>query len=249
MTKIALITGANKGIGFEIARGLATTGATVLLGARDAARGEQAAQELREAGLDTRHVPLDVTDEASAAAAAKQIEEEYGLLDILVNNAGVARPDGDPASMDPQAWLPSTQSVMAMRAVFDVNVFGVITVTNAMLPLLRRAGAARIVNVSSEIGSLALTTDQSSPYWSMIGLSYPVSKTALNMVTVEYAKELWETPIKVNAVCPGYTATDLNGHTGFKTPAEGARVAVRLALIGTDGPTAGFFNEAGALPW
>jgi NAD(P)-dependent dehydrogenase (short-subunit alcohol dehydrogenase family) len=136
-----------------------------------------------------------------------------------------------------------------MRSVFAVNVFGIVTVTNAMLPLLRRAEAARIVNVTSEVGSIALTLDQSSPYWGMISLAYPVSKTAANMVTVEYAKELWDTPIKVNAVCPGFTATDLNGHRGFKTPAEGARVAVRMAQVGADGPTGGFFNEAGPLPW
>jgi len=249
MTKIALITGANKGIGFEIARGLGSSVATVLIGARDAPRGSAAAQRLRADGVDAVHIPLDVTDEASVAAAAKQIEQEYGHLDILVNNAGIARADGDERALDPAAWAPSGQSVASIRAIFDVNVFGLITVTNAMLPLLRRAEAARIVNVTSEVGSLALTLDQTSPYWSLISLGYPVSKTAANMVTVEYAKELWETPIKVNAVCPGYTATDLNGHSGFKTPEEGAKAAIRLALIGPDGPTGGFFNEAGALPW
>jgi NAD(P)-dependent dehydrogenase (short-subunit alcohol dehydrogenase family) len=136
-----------------------------------------------------------------------------------------------------------------MRAVFDVNVFGIVTVTNAMLPLLRRADAARIVNVTSEVGSFALTLDRSSPYWGMISLAYPVSKTAANMVTVEYAKELWDTPIKVNAVCPGYTATDLNNFSGFKSPTEAARIAVHMAQIEADGPTGGFFNEAGPLPW
>jgi NAD(P)-dependent dehydrogenase (short-subunit alcohol dehydrogenase family) len=249
MTKIALITGANKGIGFEIARGLGSTGATTLIGARDAARGAAAAEQLRGDGVDAHHIPLDVTDDGSVAAAAKQIEQEYGHLDILVNNAGIARADGDERALDPSTWVPSGQSLAAIRAVFDVNVFGIIAVTNAMLPLLRLAEAARIVNVTSEVGSLALTLDQASPYWSLISLGYPVSKTAANMVTVEYAKELWDTPIKVNAVCPGYTATDLNGHSGFKTPEEGAKAAIRLALIGPDGPTAGFFNEAGALPW
>jgi len=249
MTSIALITGANKGIGFEIARGLGAAGFTVLLGARDSARGSAAAASLVSAGLDVRFVQLDVTDPASVAAAAKHIEHEYAHLDVLVNNAGIARADGDSLSLDPAAWAPSGQSVDSIRAVFEVNVFGLVTVTNAMLPLIRRSAAGRIVNVASEVGSFVQTLDQSSPYWSMISLGYPVSKTTVNMITVQYAKELWDTPIKVNSVCPGYTATDLNGKSGFKTPEEGARVAVRLAQIGEDGPTAQFFNEAGPLPW
>jgi NAD(P)-dependent dehydrogenase (short-subunit alcohol dehydrogenase family) len=248
MTKIALITGANKGIGLEIARGLARDGIGVLVGARDDSRGEEAAKVLREEGLNARFLRVDVTDAAVVAEAAATIEQEYGRLDILVNNAGVSRPDGVPVTT-PSSWLPSSADVDAMRSVFDVNVFGIVTVTNAMLPLLRRAEAARIVNVTSEIGSIALTLDQSSPYWGMISLAYPVSKTAANMVTVEYAKELWDTPIKVNAVCPGFTATDLNGFRGLKTPAEGARVAVAMAQIDADGPTGGFFNEAGPLRW
>jgi NAD(P)-dependent dehydrogenase (short-subunit alcohol dehydrogenase family) len=249
MTKIALITGANKGIGHEIARGLAGDGITVLMGARDDSRGAAAAKRLRDVGLDVHFVRLDVTDPAVVGEAARAIEAEYGRLDILVNNAGISRPDGVEAVMGPQSWLPSGASADTVRAVFEVNVFGVVTVTNAMLPLLRRADAARIVNVTSEVGSFALTLDQSSPYWKLISIAYPVSKTAANMVTVQYAKELWDTPIKVNAVCPGYTATDLNNHSGFKTPAEGARIAVRLAQIGADGPTGGFFNEAGPLRW
>ena len=249
MTKVALITGANKGIGLEIARGLARDGITVLVGARDDSRGESAAKLLRDEGLDTHFVRVDVTDPAVVAEAARTIESAYGRLDILVNNAGISRPDGEQPNMDRATWLPSKADVDAMRAVFAVNVFGIVVVTNAMLPLLRRAGAARIVNVTSEVGSFALTLDQSSPYWGMISLAYPVSKTAANMVTVEYAKELWDTSIKVNAVCPGYTATDLNNHSGFKTAAEGARVAVRLAQIDADGPTGGFFNETGPLRW
>jgi NAD(P)-dependent dehydrogenase (short-subunit alcohol dehydrogenase family) len=249
MTSIALITGANKGIGFEIARGLGTAGHTVLLGARDADRGTAAAASLADAGLDAHFVQLDVTDPSSVAAAAKHIEQEYARLDVLVNNAGIARADGDEVAMNPAVWVPSGQSVDSIRAVFEVNVFGLVAVTNAMLPLLRRSAAGRIVNVASEVGSFGLTLDQSSPYWSLISIGYPVSKTAVNMITVQYAKELWDTPIKVNSVCPGYTATDLNGNSGFKTPEEGARVAVRLAQIGADGPTAQFFNEAGPLPW
>ncbi|NUT32374.1 MAG: SDR family oxidoreductase [Hamadaea sp.] len=247
--KIALITGANKGIGFEIARGIGEAGATVLLGARSVDRGTAAAQALSDSGIRAHAIQLDVTDPRSVAAAAKQIETEHGRLDILVNNAGIARADADEQALDPAAWAPSGQTLDSIRAVFDVNVFGVIAVTNALLPLLRRSDAGRIVNVSSEVGSLALTLDRSSPYWSLISLGYPASKTAVNMVTAQYAKELWDTPITVNAVCPGYTATDLNGHSGFKTPAEGARIAVRLATTGEGGPTGGFFNEAGPLPW
>ncbi|NUR69337.1 MAG: SDR family oxidoreductase [Hamadaea sp.] len=249
MTSIALITGANKGIGYEIARGLGAAGYTVLVGARDGARGASAVDSLTSAGFDAHLVQLDVTDPASVAAAAKHIEHAYAHLDVLVNNAGIARPDGDDRALDPAAWAPSGQSLDSIRAVFEVNVFGLISVTNAMLPLIRRAPAGRIVNVASEVGSFALTLDQSSPYWSLVSLGYPVSKTAVNMITAQYAKELWDTPIKVNSVCPGYTATDLNGMSGFKTPEEGARVAVRLAQIGADGPTAQFFNEAGPLPW
>ena len=254
MTKVALITGANKGIGHEIARGLASDGITVLMGARDTERGSSAAKQLAASGLDASFIHLDVTDAAVVAEAARTIEAAYGRLDILVNNAGISRPDGAASAfvngvMDPSSWLPSGANVDAMRAVFDVNVFGIVTVTNTMLAVLRRADAARIVNVTSEVGSIALTLDQSSPYWEMISLAYPVSKTAANMVTVEYAKELWDTPIKVNAVCPGYTATDLNNHSGFKTPAEAARRAERMAQLDADGPTGGFFNEGGPLPW
>ncbi|NUP21346.1 MAG: SDR family oxidoreductase [Streptomyces sp.] len=249
MTSIALITGGNKGIGYEIARGLGTAGYTVLVGARDTARGTAAASALSTEGLDAHFVQLDVTDATSVSAAAKHIEHEYARLDVLVNNAGIARADGDERAADPAAWTPSGQSADSIRAVFEVNVFGLVTVTNAMLPLIRRSAAGRIVNVASEVGSFGLTLDQSSPYWSLVSLGYPVSKTAVNMITVQYAKELWDTPIKVNSVCPGYTATDLNGKSGFKTPEEGARVAVRLAQIGADGPTAQFFNEAGQLPW
>ncbi|MCP2326062.1 NAD(P)-dependent dehydrogenase (short-subunit alcohol dehydrogenase family) [Hamadaea flava] len=249
MTSIALITGANKGIGYEIARGLGTAGYTVLLGARDTERGTAAAAALAADGLDVRYVQLDVTDPATVAAAAKHIDNEYAHLDVLVNNAGIARADGDERAMDPAAWAPSGQSVDSIRAVFEVNVFGLVTVTNAMLPLIRKAETGRIVNVASEVGSFGLSLDQSSPYWSLVSIGYPVSKTAVNMITVQYAKELWDTPIKVNSVCPGYTATDLNGKAGFKTPEDGARVAVRLAQIGADGPTAQFFNEDGPLPW
>jgi NADP-dependent 3-hydroxy acid dehydrogenase YdfG len=186
MTTIALITGANKGIGFETARLLGDRGMTVLAGARDKARGAEAERALRAGGADARFVALDVTDEESLTQAAEWIDGEYGLLDILVNNAGIARGDG--------TGLPSQTTLATLRAVYETNVFGVVAVTNAMLPLLRRAPAARIVNVSSEVGSITSMTDPDGPMAAMASVPYPSSKTALNMVTAMYAKELSGTP-------------------------------------------------------
>jgi NAD(P)-dependent dehydrogenase (short-subunit alcohol dehydrogenase family) len=252
-TTIALITGANKGIGFETARQLGARGVTVLAGARDEARGRQAERALREAlgdGAEVRFVPLDVTDAKSAQEAAGWIDREYGRLDILVNNAGIAVGGGAPSQTD----------LDALREVYETNVFGVIMVTNAMLPLLRRAPAARIVNVSSEVGSITATTDPGSPLGQMpASLAYPSSKSALNMVTAMYAKELRDTLVKVNAANPGYTATDLNRHNGFRSVAEGAEASVHLATLGPDSPSGilwghlwtadGPADAYGPLPW
>ncbi len=249
-TTIALITGANKGIGLETARQLGTRGVTVLAGARDEARGLQAERALRDAGADARFVRLDVTDPKSAQEAADWVDHQYGRLDILVNNAGIARAGGPPSQAD----------LDAMREVYETNVFGVIIVTNAMLPLLRRAPAARIVNVSSEVGSITSMTDPASPLAQMpASLAYPSSKSALNMITALYAKELRDTPVKVNAANPGYTATDLNRHNGFRSVAEGAEASVHLATLDADGPsgilwghlwTTGAPADAyGPLPW
>lgn len=249
-TTIALITGANKGIGLETARQLGARGVTVLAGARDEARGLEAERALRAGGADARFVPLDVTDAKSVQEAAGWIEREYGRLDILVNNAGIAQGGGPPSATD----------LDAMREVYETNVFGVIMVTNAMLPLLRLAPAARIVNVSSEVGSISSMTDPASPLAQMrSGLAYPSSKTALNMITALYAKELRDTPIKVNAANPGYTKTDLNGNSGFRSVAEGAEASVRLAILDADAPsgvlwghlwtTDGPENAYGPLPW
>jgi NAD(P)-dependent dehydrogenase (short-subunit alcohol dehydrogenase family) len=251
-TRIALITGANKGIGMETARQLGGRGFTVLAGARDQERGREAERALRSDGVDARFVRLDVTDDASVAQAADWIERECGSLDVLVNNAGVGpRTRGNP---------PSQTDLDAMREVYEVNAFGAIRVTNAMLPLLRRAPTARIVNVSSEVGSISSQTDPASPLASMPGsLAYPSSKAALNMITAMYAKELRATPIKVNAANPGYTKTDLNRNTGFRSVAEGAEASVYLATLPADGPsgilwghlwTAGGPADAyGPLPW
>ncbi|GAB3968002.1 SDR family oxidoreductase [Actinoallomurus acanthiterrae] len=233
---ISLITGANKGIGFEIARG---AGGTVLVGARDEERGRTAERALRDEGIEARFVHLNVTDQASVESAAKWIQAEYGRLDVLVNNAGVSL----------TRVAPSETSVDLLRRTYDTNVFGVVTVTNAMLPLLRGAPAGRIVNVSSELGSLTLNSDPESPFKEANLLAYNSSKAAVNMITVCYAKELGDTPIKVNAVNPGYCATDLNDHTGFRTAAQGAAPAIQAALLGEDGPTGTFFGDDGPHPW
>ncbi|WP_419818073.1 SDR family oxidoreductase [Glaciibacter flavus] len=229
--KVALITGANKGIGLETARQLAEQDVTVLVGARDEGRGEEAARVLREEGADARFVQIDVTDAASIDRAAAWIDSEYGLLDILVNNAGSA-------TISRERTLPSGTSLEDMRAVYDINVFGLVAVTNAMLPLLRRAPAARIVNVSSEVGSIGSQTSETSPLSGMPpSAQYPSSKAAVDMLTAMYAKELSDTAIKVNAANPGFTATDFNDHRGFRTAAQGAEPSVHLATLPDDGPS------------
>ncbi|HEY6297329.1 MAG TPA: SDR family NAD(P)-dependent oxidoreductase, partial [Streptosporangiaceae bacterium] len=210
-------------------------------------------------GADATFVRLDATDPESPQEAADWISKEHGRLDILVNNAGIARggPPGGPAG---RGGPPSQTDLDDMRAIYETNVFGVIAVTNAMLPLLRRSPAARIVNVSSELGSVTSMTDPASPLSQFpAGLAYPSSKTALNMITALYARELRDTPIKVNAANPGYTATDLNGHTGFRSASEGAEASVYLATLPADGPSgllwghlwsAGAPGDSyGALPW
>ncbi|RFU39707.1 SDR family oxidoreductase [Actinomadura logoneensis] len=239
--RIALITGANKGIGFETARLLGREGMTVLVGARAPERGEKAAAELAGEGIDARFVRLDVTDEDTARDAAAWIGAEFGRLDVLVNNAGIAPAEASVA--------PSELSVAALRTTYETNVFGVVAVTNAMLPLLRRADAARVVNVSSELGSLTLLSDPDSVYYPVNLLAYNSSKTALNGVTLAYAKELAGAGIKVNAANPGYTATDLNAHTGIQTAEQAARLVLPLALLPEDGPSGGFFQGVRPLPW
>ncbi|MFI5907273.1 SDR family oxidoreductase [Dactylosporangium sp. NPDC051541] len=230
-TKTALVTGANKGIGFEIARELRDLGLNVLVGARDPIRGKEAA-----AALGADFLQLDVTDPASITAAAAQVE----VLDVLVNNAGVLLERGA---------LPSVTPIALLRDTYEVNVFGVAAVTNAFLPALRRAPAARIVNLGSGLGSLHFTSDPSHVYGQNPLLAYNSSKSALNAITVAYAAELRSTPIKVNAADPGYCATDLNFHSGPRTPVQGAVAAVRLATLPADGPTGGFFDEDGPVQW
>ncbi|MFD6388957.1 SDR family NAD(P)-dependent oxidoreductase [Nocardia sp. NPDC060259] len=234
---IALVTGANKGLGLETVRRLAGSGWQVYLAARDTARGEAAAGEFTAAGLDVRFVALDVTSDDSVAAAADAVKAEAGRLDVLINNAGIGGPRTAPGYTRPDD----------LREVFETNVFGPIRVTSAFLPLLRLSGHPRIVMVSSGVGSIATITD---PKWAGLlppALGYPSTKAALNMLTVMYASEL--DGMKVNAVDPGYTATDLNGHSGFQTVTEGTDAVVAMATVDRDGPTGGFFDRTGTTSW
>jgi NAD(P)-dependent dehydrogenase (short-subunit alcohol dehydrogenase family) len=246
---VALVTGANQGIGLQIAKDLAAKGFTVLVGSRNFEHGEAAAKEI---GADALALQLDVTDQASIKAAAERIRKELGRLDVLVNNAAISttskRMD---MSIQDYAKLnrASNVSLDEVRTIWETNVFGVLAVTQALLPLLREAPAARIVNVSSTVGSLTRNSDPANAYRAIFGPGYSASKTALNAMTVAMAIELESTPIKVNAACPGYTKTNLNNYSGTRTVEEGAREAVRLALIGPDGPHGTFSNDEGLIPW
>ncbi|MBF6340952.1 SDR family oxidoreductase [Nocardia abscessus] len=247
--KVALVTGANKGIGRGAAEQLAAQGMVVLIGARDPRRGEEAAAALRAAGGAAHAVTLDVTDRTTIQEAAKQIEERFGHLDVLINNAGITG-SGQVSPQDAYDQVPSTVDLDMVREVFETNVFGVIAVTNAMLPLLRRSAAPRIVNVSSHAASLTLTSDLDGPFATLLpSAAYSPSKSAVTALTVNYAKELRKDGFLVNAVAPGYVDTDSNNHTGFLTVAQGAAVLVRLATLDADGPTGGFFSEDGSVPW
>ena len=240
--QVALITGANKGIGYEIARQLGAKGLTVLVGSRDAGRGEKAAAALVAEGIDACLIQLDVTAQSSIDAAAAFIEKNYGYLDVLVNNAGISIHDGNTA--------PSELSLAVFKRTFDTNVFGAFAVTQAMLPLIRKSSAGRIINVSSPMGSLSLHSDPESAMSHMPPLlAYCSSKTAMNALTVFFARELRETGIKVNSVSPGYVATDLNNLTGYLTPEQGAALPVKFALLPDDGPNGGFFEGEGTIPW
>lgn len=247
-SKVALVTGANKGIGFQIAKALAAQGLTVLVGSRELERGAEAAKNI---GSGAAALQLDVTDAASIAAATKRIQSQFGRLDVLVNNAGIAYAGKPGASFEEKlaSGLPSSAPLADVRAIFETNVFGVIATIQAMLPLLREAPAGRIVNLSSTVGSLTFQSEPSSPVRAILSVGYSPSKTALNAITVAFANELQGTRIKVNAACPGFTATDLNNFKGTRTVEEGAREAVRLALLGPDGPTGSFSNDDGVIPW
>ena len=238
--RIGLVTGANKGIGYEVARQLAASGCTVLMGARSKVLGVDATSKLAAEHRDVHYVPIDLDDSATISAAASKIESDFGHLDILVNNAGIAV-DGD--------GLPSVTSLDAIERDIRVNFIGTVAVTQAMLPLLRKAPSARVVNVSSGLGSLTKTSDPAFQFVGYKYLGYAASKAALNMLTVQLAYELRDTTIKVNSAAPGYTATDMNEHRGTQTVAEGAVAIVRLALLPDDGPSGAFFDKNGSVPW
>ena len=241
--KIALVTGGNKGIGLETGRQLGKLGFAVLLGARDVPKGEAAAKLLRADGIDARAVKLDVTKGDDIAAVARMVEAKFGKLDVLVNNAGVMLEKG---------WTQNTTSTTdldKLRATFDANVFAVVAVTNALLPMLRKAEAARIVNVSSILGSVSYQATPGSPTYGTKLLAYNASKAALNMFTIHLAHELRGTKIKVNSAHPGWVKTDLGGSAAPMSAADGAKTEVELATLPADGPTGGFFHMGEAIPW
>lgn len=238
--RIALVTGANKGIGLEIARQLAQKGAFVIIGARDKARAKAAVDNLAAQSLSAEFVLLDLNDPASIIAAAQTIREKHGRLDILVNNAGI---------IDSEDGPPTQSSPEAARRTMDTNFIGTLAVTQAMLPLLRNSSAARIVNLSSSLGSLTVNGDPTSPYYDARLIGYNASKAALNMLTVQLAEELRDTSIVVNSVSPGYVKTDLTGHNGYMTPEEGAQLPVEYALLGEDAVNGRFVEPGGETPW
>jgi NAD(P)-dependent dehydrogenase (short-subunit alcohol dehydrogenase family) len=231
-----LITGSNKGLGYEAARQLVAAGHTVYAGSRDPDRGRRAAEQ-----LGARFVQLDVTDDASVVAAAKQIEADGGL-DVLVNNAGI-----EGRTPDNGVIGPADETAGHMQALFDTNVFGMVRMLHAFLPLLQRSAAPVVVNLSSGLSKTADLADADGPVHFYPGVAYPASKTAINTITVQYAKAF--PGVKINAVDPGYTATDLNGGTGVQTVEQGAEVIVRMAQIGQDGPTGGYFDARGQVTW
>jgi NAD(P)-dependent dehydrogenase (short-subunit alcohol dehydrogenase family) len=247
---VALVTGANQGIGLQIAKDLAARGLIVLVGSRDLEKGETVAQSI---GAAAQAVQLDVTDQASITAAAERIRSEFGRLDVLINNAAISNTGHLPGvSIQEYARLtrPGNVSIAEVRAIWETNVFGVLAVYQAMLPLLRKAPAARIVNVSSGAGSLTMNSDPAYAQRANFGPGYSASKTALNALTLAMAIELEPEGIKVNAISPGFVKTNLNGYTGTLTVEEGAREAVRVALLGPDGPTGTFTRwENTNIPW
>lgn len=249
--RVALVTGANQGVGFQVAKELVANGLTVLIGSRNLGNGEAAAKKI---GPNAIALQLDVTDRASIAAAADYIRDEFGHLDLLVNNAGISNTRKQQLGLSLQEYAKVTQasntSLDEVRAVWDVNVFGTLAVYQAMLPLLRESSDARIVNVSSGVGSLAGMSNPANPYHSNFGPVYPASKAAQNAITLAMMVELESTSIKVNLVSPGFTKTNLNGYEGTESVEDGSREVVRVALLGPDGPTGTFTRwENTAIPW
>jgi NAD(P)-dependent dehydrogenase (short-subunit alcohol dehydrogenase family) len=250
-TRIVLVTGANQGVGLQVARELAAKNITVLVGSRNLARGEEAVKTIKG---DARALQLDVTDRASIAAAAERVRREFGRLDVLVNNAAISNTRKVQNGLSLQEYakisLASNASLDEVRAVWETNVFGALAVYQAMLPLLRLSSDARIVNVSSGVGSLATNANPAFPYHKFYGPIYPASKAALNAITLAMMVELESTGIKVNLVSPGFTKTSLNGYEGTESVEDGSREVVRVALLGPDGPTGTFTRwEKIDIPW
>ena len=241
--KIALVTGANKGLGLETSRQLAAQGITVLLGARDLAKGEAAAAPLKAGGLDVRAVKIDVDDRADHAAIAAYIEKEFGVLDILINNAGVM--------VDGELFTNTTLTVTKenLHKTFDTNFFAVVALTDTLLPLLRKSEAGRIVNLSSILGSLTLHATEGSPIYPAKGFAYDTSKTALNSYSIHLAHALKDTKIKVNSAHPGWVKTDMGTDAAPMNVVDGSKTSVWLATLPEDGPTGGFFHMHDTLPW
>jgi NAD(P)-dependent dehydrogenase (short-subunit alcohol dehydrogenase family) len=247
--RIALVTGANQGVGFQVAKELAANGVMVYVGSRSLERGEAAANEI---GNGAVALQIDVTDQASIRAAAERVRRECGRLDLLVNNAAISNTTRSSSSLQENAKTkyPSNVSLDEVRAVWETNVFGVLAVYQAMLPLLRESPDARIVNVSSGVGSLTANADPAYPYHALFGPVYPASKAALNAMTLAMMIELESTDIKVNLVSPAFTKTNLNGYAGTESVEDGSREVVRVALLGPDGPTGTFTRwENGTIPW
>jgi NAD(P)-dependent dehydrogenase (short-subunit alcohol dehydrogenase family) len=249
--RVALITGANQGVGLQVAKELVTNGLTVLVGSRNLERGEAAAKEI---GPGAIALQLDVTDRASIAAAAKCIRKEFGRLDLLVNNAAISNTRKQALGLSLREYAKishaSNASLDEVRAVWETNVFGVLAVYQAMLPLLRESSDARIVNVSSGVGSLTANADPAYPYHAFYGPVYPASKTALDAITLAMMIELESTAIKVNLVSPGFTKTNLNGYEGTESVEQGSREVVRVALLGPGGPSGTFTRwENTTIPW
>jgi len=247
--RIALVTGANQGVGLQVAKELVANGVTVLLGSRNFKNGEMAAKEI---GPGAIAIQLDVTDRVSIADAAGRIRNEFGRLDLLVNNAAISNTRKENLSLREYGKITraSVVSIDEVKAVWETNVFGVLAVYQAMLPLLRESSDARIVNVSSGVGSLNSNADPAYPYHAFYGPVYPASKTALNAITLAMMVELESTPIKINLVSPGFTSTNLNGYEGTESVEDGSREVVRVALLGADGPTGTFTRwENTIIPW
>jgi NAD(P)-dependent dehydrogenase (short-subunit alcohol dehydrogenase family) len=239
--RIALITGANKGIGYEVAQQLAAQGFIVLLGARDAERGAVAAKNLQEQGFDAHFVPIDLVSVASISQAAAQVDRQWGRVDVLVNNAGVNYEFATQVR-------PSSLNLESLKATFETNVFGAFAAIQQFLPLLKRSADASVINVSSTLGSLTSLSDRTNPFYGVNTLAYNSSKTALNALTVSLAKDLAADRIQVNSICPGWVQTDMGTDAAPRTVDRGASIILKLATM-PQPPTGGFFDETGEIPW